>query len=62
MRYIVEIEQIVSVPIVIDAHSEREARAMATQALQSTIETEPEAVRDPVAEPPCIRRVRRLGR
>lgn len=47
--------------MVVDAPSEREARALATQALQSTIETGPEAVGDPVAEAPCIRSVRKLG-
>ena len=61
MRYVVEIEQVIILPMVVDAHSEREARALATQALQSTGDTDPAAVGDPVAGAPCIRSVRKLG-
>ena len=61
MRYVVEIEQVITVPMVVDASSEREARALAAQVLQRTTETDPEAVGDPVAEAPCIRSVRKLG-
>ena len=61
MRYVVEIEQVLTIPMVVDAHTEREARVLAAQALQSTKETDPETVGDPVAEAPSIRRVRMQG-
>ncbi|WP_299579510.1 hypothetical protein [uncultured Microbulbifer sp.] len=61
MKYIIEIEQIITMPMVVDAQSTREARALASQALQSTADTNPEAVGDPVAGASRIRSIRKLG-
>lgn len=61
MRYVVEIEQIITVPMVVDARSEREARKLAQRLLQRPAVTDPEAVGDPVAAPPRIRSARKLG-
>ncbi|WGL16199.1 hypothetical protein PVT68_15675 [Microbulbifer bruguierae] len=61
MKAVVEIEQPITILMVVDTYSKREARALATQTLQGTTETAPEAVGNPVAEAPCIRRVRKLG-
>ncbi len=47
--------------MVVDASSQREARAVATQLLQRSTEGAPEAVGDPIAEAPHIRSVRKLG-
>jgi len=61
VRYVVEIEQVITIPMVVDASSQREARAVATQLLQRSTEGDPEAVGDPIAEAPHIRSVRKLG-
>ena len=61
MRYVIEIEQVITLPMVVNAGSEHEAREMAKQVLQGTAITDPEAVGDPVVEVPCIRSVRELG-
>lgn len=47
--------------MVVDARSEQEARKLAQQLLQRATGTDPEAVGDPVAEPPRIRSARKLG-
>ena len=61
MRYVVEIERVITVPMVIDARSKRDARALATQALQNAAETDPETAGALVVEAPCIRSVRMPG-
>ncbi|WP_308364312.1 MULTISPECIES: hypothetical protein [unclassified Microbulbifer] len=61
MRFVVEIEQVITVPMVVEANSEREARALATQLLQRSPAGGPESVGDPIAQLPRIRSARKLG-
>ncbi|SFC31679.1 hypothetical protein SAMN05660479_01474 [Microbulbifer thermotolerans] len=61
MRYIVEIEQATTVPLVVEAHSEREALKLAEHQLHHPAIIAPENMGDPIAKPPLIRSVRKLG-
>ncbi|UHQ56640.1 hypothetical protein [Microbulbifer sp. YPW16] len=55
MRYVVEIEQAITVPLVVDARNDGEVCKLAKRLLLHTIGTDPEAVGDPVAKPRQIR-------
>jgi hypothetical protein len=61
MRFVVEIEQVITVPMVVEANSEWEAQELATQLLQRAPAGSPESVGDPVAQSPRIRSARKLG-
>ena len=61
MRYVVEIEQIITASLVVSAHSKHEARQLAQRLLQKPNDTVAEEVGDTIAKSPRIRSVRKLG-
>lgn len=61
MRYEVTIEQTIIAPMVVEAGSEAEALELAARRLLGDLSETPEAVGDPVTEPPRIRSARKLG-
>ena len=61
MRYEVTIEQTITVPMVVEARSEAEALETAARRLLGGLAETPEAVGDPITEPPRIRSARELG-
>ncbi len=61
MRFVVEIEQTITLPTAVEARSEREVRPLATQLLQRAPAGSPVSVGASVAQSPRISSATELG-